>query len=446
LVTSSAATFASFNLIPKLAAAVAALGINTPTPIQMAVIPALLAGKDVIGQARTGSGKTIAFALPVSARCEPSLPAVQALALTPTRELAIQVGQVFETLARPLGLRVTLLYGGRSLDSERRALRTGAQIVVGTPGRTLDHLRQGSLSLSRLHLLVLDEADEMLDRGFGPDVERIISHTPARRQTALFSATVPEWVGRTASKYLHNPIVAQVDSEISAPPEIEHVVYAVDPTQRFGALRTLLDRQGPNPIIVFGRTKHGVKKLARQLSELGYSIAALQGNMSQNARERVVNDFRSGAVRVLAATNVAARGLDIEGVEQVINYELADSPALFTHRAGRTGRMGRAGSAVTLLTPEDAPKWREIERSLGRIVPQPWIGDTYPPTVQSTAPQPQRSAGAARGLSPARVRRQPSVAPPARSESHAWQSGPSARPTNRPQSQSLGASSRPRRR
>lgn len=387
LVTAAATTFADFRLSPSLAAAVAQMGISTPTPIQSEVIPPMLEGRDVIGQARTGSGKTLAFALPIATRCDPSLRAAQALVLVPTRELAIQVGQVIGHFAQSQRLGVTLLYGGRSLEPERRSLHSGAQIVVGTPGRTLDHLRQGSLDLRNLHLLVLDEADEMLDRGFGPDVERILSHAPAERQTALLSATVPDWVGRTAAKYLRNPVTAHVDVDLEAPPEIEHVVYAVDPAHKFGALRTLLDRQGPDPIIVFGRTKHGIKKLARQFTELGYSVAALQGNMSQNARERVMTDFRSGAVRVLMATNVAARGLDIEGVETVINYELADSPELFTHRAGRTGRMGRAGEAVTFLTPEDAPKWREIERALGRrMIPLRWTDNGYPPT----APSPER--------------------------------------------------------
>ena len=386
----------------------------------------MLEGRDVIGQARTGSGKTLAFALPIVSRCDPSLRSVQALVLVPTRELAIQVGQVIDHLAQSRRLKLTLLYGGRSLEPEKRALQAGAQIVVGTPGRTLDHLRQGSLSLRRLHLLVLDEGDEMLDRGFGPDVERILSHAPAERQTALLSATVPDWVGRTAAKHLRNPITAHVDVELEAPPEIEHVVYSVDPTHKLGALRTLLDRQGPDPIIVFGKTKHGVKKLARQLAELGYSVAALQGNMSQNARERVMTDFRSGAIRVLMATNVAARGLDIEGVEQVINYELADSPELFTHRAGRTGRMGRAGEAVTFLTPDDMPKWREIERALGRrMAPERWIGDAYPPSIPSPnrpqrQPQPRRAPLGGRSIAPSQTRyreapaTQRSVMPPER--------------------------------
>jgi ATP-dependent RNA helicase DeaD len=388
------------------------MGVRTPTPIQSKVIPAMLEGRDVIGQARTGSGKTLAFAIPIVARCDPSLRAVQALVLVPTRELAIQVGKVIAQLAEARRLKSTLLYGGRSLEPEKHALAGGAQIVVGTPGRTLDHLNQGSLSLRRLHIFVLDEGDEMLDRGFGPDVERILAQAPAQRQTALLSATVPDWVGRTAARYLHNPVAARVDVGLDAPPEIVHTVYAIDPAKKFGALRTLLDRQGPDPIIVFGRTKHGVKKLAAKLSDLGYSVAALQGNMSQNARERVMTDFRAGTVRVLMATNVAARGLDIDGVEQVINYELADSPELHTHRAGRTGRMGKAGQTVTFVMPEDAPKWREIERALGRrLTPIPWTGDAYPATEPAREPQ-HRQQQARR--TPIAVRRSDPVRPATR--------------------------------
>jgi len=355
------------------------MGIVTPTAIQAEVIPAMLQGRDVVGQARTGSGKTLAFGLPIVARTNPALRAVQALVLVPTRELAIQVGGVMAALAETRRIRVTLLYGGRSLGPEKQALLNGAAIVVATPGRTLDHLRQGNLSLEALRVFVLDEADEMLDRGFGPDVERILAKAPQRRQTALLSATMPDWVMATAKRYLRDPVRLQVDPGLQAPPEIDHVVYTVDAGNKLGALRHLLDRQGPDPIIVFGRTKHGVKKLARQLGDAGYAVAALQGNLSQNARERVMDDFRGGSVRVLVATNVAARGLDIANVEQVINYELPESAELFTHRAGRTGRMGRSGEAVTFLTAEDGPKWRQIERALGRQLARiPWRPTTRP--------------------------------------------------------------------
>jgi len=385
------------------------MGISTPTPIQVQVIPVMLQGRDVIGQARTGSGKTLAFAVPIAMRCDPAVRAVQALVLVPTRELAIQVASVMRPLAEARRLRVTLLYGGRSLLPEKHALADGHQIVVATPGRALDHLRQGTLSLRKLRISVLDEGDEMLDRGMGPDVERILSQAPVERQSAVLSATIPDWVVQTAARYLRNPFMSRVDRDLQAPPEIDHIVYTLQAAGRFTALRTLLDRQGPDPIIVFGRTKHGVKKLALQLSTLGYSAAALQGNMSQNARERVMADFRSGALRVLVATNVAARGLDIDGVEQVISYELPESAELFTHRAGRTGRMGRQGEAVTLITPEDAVKWRQMERALGRkVISEPWPfdGDSQPlrwvPAVQPE--RPPRPPAPRRHFRPAAVR------------------------------------------
>jgi ATP-dependent RNA helicase DeaD len=367
-----ATSFAQLALKPDLQRLLHAQGIVTPTPIQADAIPMLLDGRDVIGQARTGSGKTLAFVVPLVERVDPGLRAVQALILVPTRELAIQVGSVLAPFASARRLRHTLLYGGRSLLPEQRAL-SNAQIVVGTPGRTLDHLRQGKLVLDRVSFLVLDEADEMLDRGFAPDVERILAYTPRRRQTALFSATMPGWVATVAARHVHEPVAIEVDAELSAPPEIEHVVYDVEPEAKLGALRTLLDRRGTQPVIVFGRTKHGVKKLAERLAALGYPTGALQGNLSQNARERVMASFRSGAVPILLATNVAARGLDVPGVGQVINYELPESAEWFTHRIGRTGRMGRGGEAITLLTPDDATKWRQIEKMLGRkLARRPW--------------------------------------------------------------------------
>lgn len=376
------------------------MGISVPTPIQAYAIPALLSGRDVVGQARTGSGKTLAFALPIVERCAPKVRGVQALVLVPTRELAIQVGKVLGLLAATRRLRMTLLYGGRSLARERRALTNEAQVVIGTPGRTLDHLRQGNLLLDQLRIFVLDEGDEMLDRGFAPDVERILSHAPVQRQTALFSATVPEWVMKTAARHLRNPVVTCVDQEIGVPPEISQIVYEVEPGTKFTALRTLLDRQRDGSILVFGRTKHGVKKLARQLDELGYPVAVLQGNLSQNARERVMADFRSGKVPILLATNVAARGLDVEGIEQVINYELPESAQLFTHRVGRTGRMGRQGQAITFITPEEGPRWGQIERALGHRLPRkPWSNGstpTYPdrgPSLISSSGKPNNERG-----------------------------------------------------
>jgi ATP-dependent RNA helicase DeaD len=385
-------SFAELTLRPETRAAVDAMGITVPTPIQAQAIPVMLNGDDVVGQARTGSGKTLAFGLPLVERCDPNTKGVQALVLVPTRELAIQVGDVIEKLARVRRLRLTLLYGGRSLIPEGRALAGGAQIVVGTPGRTLDHLRQGSLRLDTVRIFVLDEGDEMLDRGFAPDVERIMSRTPSTRQTALFSATVPPWVMQTAARHLHDPVLVRVDTD-EAPPEIEHVVYDVDPNTRSLALRTLLDRRGDGPIIVFGRTKHGVKKLARQLEQEGFPVVSLQGNLSQKAREQAMASFRSGAAPILVATNVAARGIDVADVGQVINYEVPESAELFTHRVGRTGRMGKSGEAITFVTPDEASKWRQIERALGKALPRsPWMvdGEPVPVTTVPAASAPTR--------------------------------------------------------
>ena len=353
--------FSELDVQPRTRSALSRMGITSPTPIQLQAIPWLNEGRDVVAQAQTGSGKTLAFGIRLVENSSRSTQGVQGLVLVPTRELAIQVASVLEEVAEHR-VTVTLLYGGRPLGGEKRALQRGVQIVVGTPGRTLDHLRQRNLSLGSVRMLVLDEADEMLDRGFARDVESIIAETPAKRQTALFSATIPDWVANTAKKHLRDPQTVQVVSDASDALKIEHLIYKIDKAAKTPALQTLLDQRGDSPILVFGKTKHGVKKLAKQLAELGYPVVALQGNLSQNAREKAMQDFRSGATPVLVATNVAARGLDVEGIAQVINYDLPDSLQLFTHRVGRTGRMGKSGEAITFVTPDEEKKWREIER------------------------------------------------------------------------------------
>ena len=380
-------SFAEMDLSPSTRSALKRMDITDPTPIQEQAIPLLLAGRDVIAQARTGSGKTLAFALPIVERCDPSERGVQALVLTPTRELAIQVGRVIDMVARPRRLRSTLLYGGRSGRPEYNALKKGPQIVVGTPGRTLDHLRQGTLDLRGVRFFVLDEADEMLDQGFARDVEAIMSRTPAHRQTALYSATMPDWVSRTAAKHLDDPVTVKVDADLKALPSVTHLIYTIHRDEKIEALRTLLDERDGESVIVFGRTKHGIKKLARQLDALDYPVGALQGNLSQNARERVMVNFRSGQTPILLATNVAARGLDFDGIGQVINYDLPDSAKLFTHRVGRTGRMGCEGEAITFVTREDEVKWREIDRRLGiRFRRRPWSSRNSGESTQSERP------------------------------------------------------------
>ena len=272
------------------------------------------------------------------------------------------------------------------MDPEKRMLHRGPQIVIGTPGRMLDHIRQGNLVPKNLKMLVLDEADEMLDMGMARDVEQIISATPRDRQTVLFSATLPDWVAKTARKHLRNPKTVAVDANLHTPPDIEHIVYEIDKADKLRALKALISQQS-GPTLVFGRTKHGVKKLAAQLADLGYQAEAIQGNLSQNARERVMNKFRSGKLPVLVATNVAARGLDIQGIDRVINFDIPDSPQLFTHRTGRTGRMGRHGQSVTFLMPDEIKKWQEIERFIAQKIPrQRWNTQDIQQPVGRTAP------------------------------------------------------------
>jgi ATP-dependent RNA helicase DeaD len=345
------------------------MDIVEPTAIQAAAIPALLEGRDVIGQARTGSGKTLAFGLPLVERVNEADGRPQALVLVPTRELAQQVGGVLEELTAGTGLRVVVLYGGRPIGPQQRDLRRGAQIIVGTPGRLVDHLGRASIRLERVRYLVLDEADEMLDRGFARDVERILAATPAGRQTALFSATTPDWVHKVSAKYLIDPVVIQSEAG-DEEPDIDHVVYEVWREDKLAVLRRLLDEPTDGATLVFGRTKRGVRNLGLKLSRMGYAVDVLQGNLSQQQRDHVLKKFREGKTPVLLATNVAARGLDVLHIERVINFEVPDSHELFTHRVGRTGRMGRSGRAITLVGPADLPKWHEIERDLGKKLPR----------------------------------------------------------------------------
>ena len=345
------------------------MDIHTPTPIQAQSIPILLEKRDIIAQAQTGSGKTLAFALPIMEHCDPSRSEVQALILTPTRELARQVGSVLNDVSKGSGLRVTLIYGGVSYGPQETALRRGSHVVVGTPGRVLDHLGRRNLRLEQLRMLILDEADEMLDRGFAPDVERIISRTPKDRLTALFSATTPDWVTKIASKHQINPeIISSKDEEDDL--DIEQVVMDVFRQDKFQVLIKLLRQPLDGTTLVFGRTKHGVRNLGRKLINQGFQVSVLEGNLGQNQRDRALGRFREGKSNVLVATNVAARGLDVLHIARVINFDVPDTAELMTHRIGRTGRMGRSGQAITLVTATDLAKWHEIERKLGVKLPR----------------------------------------------------------------------------
>jgi ATP-dependent RNA helicase DeaD len=317
---------------------------------------------------------------------------LQALVLCPTRELAQQVGSVLKQLVAGTGILSTVVFGGRAIGPQQDAIRRGAQIVVGTPGRILDHLNRGSMRLDRITYLVLDEADEMLDRGFAPDVQRILARSPKSRQTALFSATTPEWVHQVSAKYLRDPVVIQSSAEDGDAPDIDHVVYEVWGGDKLSVLRRLLDEPTRGATLVFRRTKRGVRNLCAKLSRLGYPVDELQGDLRQEQRDRVLKRFRDSKTPILVATNIAARGLDVLHIERVINYELPDTTDLFTHRVGRTGRMGRSGRSITLLSAEDLPMWHEIERGLARKIPRLTAdGEVVTP------PPPRRSFGGRTG-------------------------------------------------
>lgn len=380
-------SFHTYRLRASSYQALSKMNIETPTPIQERALPLMLEGRDLIAQAQTGSGKTLAFALPIVERCDAGRREVQALVLTPTRELARQVGDVLTALCAGAGLRVTLVYGGSPYGPQERQLAAGAQVVVGTPGRVLDHLKRRSLRLDRVRILVLDEADEMLDRGFAPDVERILAVTPRSRQTALFSATTPPWVKTIAGKYLADPQIIESEQD-EYEPDIDHVVMEVYREDKFQVLVRLLEEPVEGTTVVFGRTKHGVRNLGRRLERLGFRVAVLQGNLTQQQRDRALNQFRTGNVPVLVATNVAARGLDILHIGRVINFELPETHELFTHRVGRTGRMGRSGQAITMVNAVDLPKWLSIERGLGVKLPR--VSATGQPVA--AAPKPAASA------------------------------------------------------
>jgi ATP-dependent RNA helicase DeaD len=362
-------SFSEFTLKPSSLKTLEAMDIVTPTDIQANSIPPLLEGRDVIGQAHTGSGKTLAFGLPLIERINPENKWLQALVLVPTRELAIQVAEVLDKLAKPAKIKTTLIYGGRAYGPQKDAIYDGAQVVIGTPGRILDHLQQGTMRVDGVTYLVLDEADQMLDQGFAPDVERILAQTNRDRQTALFSATTPAWVMKVMDKHLHDAVVIRaIDDEDVYEPDIEHIVYECMGDDKFGLLLKLLDEPGEGTTLVFGRTKHGVRNLGVKLERMGYQVDVLQGNLSQGQRERVITKFRAGKTPILLATNVAARGLDVLHIGRVINFELPETSELFTHRVGRTGRMGRSGQAITIIGAADLPKWREIERGLGKTL------------------------------------------------------------------------------
>jgi superfamily II DNA/RNA helicase len=356
-------SFADMGVRARTLQALQEAHITTPLPVQAEAIPLLLAGRDVVAEAPTGSGKTLAFLIPMVERLAGHRRdgGARALVVAPSRELANQIGAVLRGIDK--GLRVAMLYGGVGYGGQLNALRYSPDVVIGCPGRILDLASQGKANLGAVEYLVLDEADEMLDQGFAPDVERIIAMTPGdgprRRQTVLTSATMPAWVKRMIDRHLIEPAIIRV--AMQGEPTLEHAILHIERADKVDTLSRLL-RRHDGSALVFHRTKHGAKNLARDLNARGHRSVELQGNLSQNARDRAVAMFRSGQADVLVATNVAARGLDISGVAVVVNYELPETPQWLTHRVGRTARNGAAGRAFTFLTREDAEKWRKLRR------------------------------------------------------------------------------------
>ncbi len=360
-------TFADLGLGTRVLRALADVGYETPTSVQAATIPVLLGGRDLIGEAQTGTGKTAAFALPILDRLDLRQKSPQALVLAPTRELALQVCEAFERYAsRTEGVHVLPVYGGQGYGVQLSALRRGVHVVVGTPGRVMDHLDKGTLDLSALKVLVLDEADEMLSMGFAEDVETILAATPADKQVALFSATMPAQVRRLAQKYLREPAEVKVGGGAASSAAITQRYVMVGYPQKVDVLTRLLEVENFEALIVFVRTKHETETLAERLRARGYSAEAINGDVAQVQRERTVQKLRDAKLDVLVATDVAARGLDVERVSHVVNYDIPTDPESYVHRIGRTGRAGRTGDAISFVTPRERYLLRHIEKATGQ--------------------------------------------------------------------------------
>lgn len=367
--------FEELRLTEPLLRAVRTAGYRTPTPIQVSAIPHVLAGRDVLGCAQTGTGKTAAFALPILQRLShrpgrggPPGGRIRALILCPTRELAQQIHDSFRTYGQYTGVRQAVVYGGVSQNPQVRAIRAGVDVLVATPGRLLDLLGQRLVSLASVKIVVLDEADRMLDMGFLPDIRRILSQVSPQRQTLLFSATMPGEIRKLATDILSKPALVQVARVSSAAPTVAHWVYHVEPPQKLPLLTRLLARQPRDRALVFTRTKHGADKLTRHLLRAGLRAAALHGNKSQGARTRALAEFRSAQTPVLVATDIAARGLDVENIAHVFNYDLTPDPETYVHRVGRTGRAGADGTAVSFCSAQERANLRGIERLLGKAL------------------------------------------------------------------------------
>ncbi len=354
--------FSELGLHQELVEGLTALGFTEPTAIQSAAIPILIEGQDVIGQAQTGTGKTAAFSLPILQNLESGLNAPQALIVSPTRELASQVAQAIFSYSETLGTRVLPVYGGQSYDRQIRRLKKGVDIVVGTPGRLIDLMNRNVLRLDELKTLVLDEADEMLSMGFVEDIEAILANTPESRQTALFSATMPKEIRRLATQYMRDPETITIKTQQLTVAAIDQRYYLVNEKDKLAALTRFFEIEDITRAIIFARTRIGTDQLANELSLRGFTAEALNGDLAQDARERVLNRFRQNKLKILVATDVAARGLDVDDISHVFNFDLPTDAEVYVHRIGRTGRAGKSGVAISLATPKEQYRLQRIER------------------------------------------------------------------------------------
>lgn len=402
-------SFTDFQFHTKINASISACGYTTPTPIQKESIPPILAGRDLLGLAQTGTGKTAAFVLPLLQRLQKGpRKKVRALIVAPTRELAQQIHDNIGRLARETGLKSVVLYGGVGKQPQIRAIRNGVEILVACPGRLLDLVNQKAVSLNTIEMLVLDEADHMFDKGFLPDIRRIIKQLPKQRQSLVFSATMPKEIRHLAEEILVNPTTVQINHTRPAP-TISHVIFPVDKEQKTPLLKTILKELELTTALVFTRTKYKAKNLALHLQKAGFRAASLQGNLSQQKRQQAMDGFRNGTFKILVATDIAARGIDVQGISHVINYDVPDTPETYTHRTGRTGRAARSGQALTFASREDDKMITRIERALGKKMARQSLGD-FSGTAGNDMREEQRE-NCVRQRTP---RKKPAAAPAAR--------------------------------
>ena len=381
-------SFKDFQLDPTIVAGIDACGYTTPTPIQQNAIPQILAGRDILGLAQTGTGKTAAFVLPMLQRLlSGPRKKIRALIVAPTRELAEQIHENIGLMAKETGLKSIVIYGGVGKGPQIRTLRSGVEIVVACPGRLLDLLNDKALSLNSVEMLVLDEADHMFDKGFLPDIRRIIKLLPTRRQSLVFSATMPGEIRHLAEEILVNPATVQIDHNLPAP-NISHVLFQVATSQKTSLLKSIIHEQEMTSTLVFTRTKHKAKSLALHLEKAGFSAASLQGNLSQQKRQQALDGFRDGTFKILVATDIAARGIDVLGISHVINFDVPDTAETYTHRTGRTGRATRSGQALTFAGQEDGKMIALIERNLGKKMARETLPALSPATEEE-----RRAAG-----------------------------------------------------